>query len=105
MIFNIVPEKPIKEVDLNNASESLKFFLNGNKDSNLSTSSPYMKAILYTFSENLNNPLSFEKITAEANKMRETPPQIQTRFLKASKTSKRVKIKKVRKSALTAALN
>jgi hypothetical protein len=37
--------------------------------------------------------------------MRETPPQIQTRFLKASKTSKRVKIKKVRKSALTAALN
>ncbi|AAY62105.1 methyltransferase domain protein [Rickettsia felis str. Pedreira] len=68
MIFNIVPEKPIKEVDLNNASEALKFFLNGNKDSNLTTSSPYMKAILYTFSENLNNPLSFEKITSEANK-------------------------------------
>lgn len=68
MIFNIVPEKPLKEVDLNNASENLKFFLNGNKDSNLTTSSPYMKAILYTFSENLNNPLSFEKITTEANK-------------------------------------
>ncbi|GAA5252056.1 methyltransferase regulatory domain-containing protein [Candidatus Rickettsia kedanie] len=68
MIFNIVPEKPLKEVDLNNASENLKFFLNGNKDSHLTTSSPYMKAILYTFSENLNNPLSFEKITAEANK-------------------------------------
>ncbi|HJD56181.1 MAG TPA: class I SAM-dependent methyltransferase [Rickettsia endosymbiont of Pyrocoelia pectoralis] len=68
LIFNIVPEKPLKEVDLNNASESLKFFLNGNKESNLTTSSPYMKAILYTFGENLNNPLSFEKITAEANK-------------------------------------
>ncbi|MCX4080100.1 class I SAM-dependent methyltransferase [Rickettsia rhipicephali] len=68
IIFNIVPEKPLKEVDLNNASENLKFFLNGNKDSNLTTSSPYMKAILYTFSENLNNPLSFEKITTEANK-------------------------------------
>ncbi|ABV75453.1 hypothetical protein A1C_06100 [Rickettsia akari str. Hartford] len=68
MIFNIVPEKPLKEVDMNNASENLKFFLNGNQDSNLTTSSPYMKAILYTFSENLNNPLSFEKITAEANK-------------------------------------
>ncbi len=27
-----------------------------------------MKAILYTFSEHLNNPLSFEKITEEANK-------------------------------------
>jgi hypothetical protein len=37
--------------------------------------------------------------------MRDTPPQIQTRVLKASKTSKRVKIKKVRKSALTAAVN
>ncbi len=61
IIFNIVPEKPLKEVDLNNASENLKFFLNGNQDSNLTTSSPYMKAILYTFSENLNNPLSFEK--------------------------------------------
>ncbi|AFC75372.1 methyltransferase domain protein [Rickettsia parkeri str. Tate's Hell] len=68
IIFNIVPEKPLKEVDLNNASENLKFFLNGNQDSNLTTSSPYMKAILYTFSENLNNPLSFEKITTEANK-------------------------------------
>ncbi|ABV73922.1 seryl-tRNA synthetase [Rickettsia canadensis str. McKiel] len=68
MIFNIVPEKPLKEVDLNSTSENLKFFLNGNKDFNLTTSSPYMKAILYTFSENLNNPLSFEKITAEANK-------------------------------------
>ena len=49
MIFNIVPEKPIKEVDLNNASEALKFFLNGNKDSNLTTSSPYMKAIFIHF--------------------------------------------------------
>ena len=68
MIFNIVPEKPLQEVDLNNASESLKFFLNGNKDSNLSTASPYMKAILYSFSENLNNPLSFEKLIIEANK-------------------------------------
>lgn len=68
MIFNVVPEKSLKEVDLNNSSESLAFFLNGNKDSNLTTASPYMKAILYTFSEHLNNPLSFEKITEEANK-------------------------------------
>lgn len=68
MIFNVIPEKPLKEVDLNNSSESLKFFLNGNTDNNLTTSSPYMKAILYSFSENLNNPISFEKITEEANK-------------------------------------
>ncbi len=68
MVFNIVPEKPLAEVDLNNSAESLKYFLNGNKESNLSTSSPYMKAILYSFNENINNPISFEKVTSEANK-------------------------------------
>ena len=37
--------------------------------------------------------------------MPETPPTIQTRVLGAKKTSKRVKLKKVRKGALTAAVN
>ncbi|AAU04232.1 lysine methyltransferase [Rickettsia typhi] len=68
IIFNVVPEKPLQEVDLDNAAENLQFFLNGNKECNLSTTSPYMKAILYTFSENLNNPLSFKQVTSEANK-------------------------------------
>jgi methyltransferase-like protein len=68
MLFNLVPEKPLAEIDLNNSAESLKFFLNGKQDANITTSSPYMKAILYSFSENLNNPISFEQVTAEANK-------------------------------------
>ncbi len=67
MTFNIVPEKPLVDIDLN-SSEVAKFFHNGNKDNNLSTSSPYMKAILYTFSENINNPMSFDKIAVSSNK-------------------------------------
>jgi len=65
--FNIVPEKPLSEIDLN-STEPLKFFYNGNAESSLSTASPYMKAVLYTFSENLNNPISFDKIVIAANK-------------------------------------
>ena len=68
MTFNIVPEKPLSEVNINDALEALKFFYNGNKESSLSTSSPSMKAILYSFSENINNPMSFDKISVAANK-------------------------------------
>jgi methyltransferase-like protein len=67
MTFNIVPEKPLVDIDLNSL-ETEKFFYNGNKDSSLSTSSPYMKAILYTFYENINNPMSFDKIAVSSNK-------------------------------------
>ena len=68
MTFNIVPEKSLTEITIEDSLESLKFFYNGNKDSSLSTSSPAMKAILYSFSENINNPISFDKITTLANK-------------------------------------
>jgi methyltransferase-like protein/cyclopropane fatty-acyl-phospholipid synthase-like methyltransferase len=67
MTFNIVPEKPLVDIDLNSL-EPEKFFYNGNKDNSLSTSSPYMKAVLYTFSENINNPMSFDKIAVSSNK-------------------------------------
>lgn len=67
MTFNIVPEKPLVDIDLNSL-ETEKFFYNGNKDNSLSTSSPYMKAVLYTFSENINNPMSFDKIAVSSNK-------------------------------------
>lgn len=68
MILNIIPEKPLADVDLNDTLESLSFYYNGNKDSSLNTSSAAMKAILYTFYENQNNPISFNKLVAEANK-------------------------------------
>jgi methyltransferase-like protein/trans-aconitate methyltransferase len=64
---NIFPEKALADIDINSL-ETEKFFYNNNKDNSMSTSSPYMKAILYTFFENLNNPLSFDKIIASSNK-------------------------------------
>jgi len=70
--FNVVPEKPLVDVDFDDSLENLKFFYNGNKDSSLSTSSPFMKAILYSFAENINNPISFDKLTTSANKKLKT---------------------------------
>lgn len=68
MTFKITPEKPLSDVDLNDSLESLKFYYNNNKDSNLSTSAPCMKAILYTFSENVMLPLSFDALMKDADK-------------------------------------
>ncbi|WPY00209.1 Methyltransferase domain protein [Candidatus Trichorickettsia mobilis] len=67
LALTIIPEKELAQVDLNDSLDSLKFFLNGNKESSLSTSSPYMKAILYSFAEHLNNPISFDKLSASSN--------------------------------------
>lgn len=49
--FSIIPEKEESEININEF-EPVKFFLNANKDSNLTTSSPNMKALLYGFAEN-----------------------------------------------------
>lgn len=68
MMFSIRPEKPLQDIDLNNNLESLKFFYGNDESSHLSTSSNYMKAILYSFAENSNNPVSFEQVTQSANK-------------------------------------
>jgi len=68
MILNNIPEKALKNVDLNNSKDILNFFYNGNKDSKISTSSVYMKAIMYTFSENINNPINLHTLLSIANK-------------------------------------
>lgn len=68
LMFTLVPEKPLSEINIENALEPAKFFFKGNNESPITTSSPSMKAILYTFAENLNNPISFEKLTVAANK-------------------------------------
>ena len=68
MILNNIPETELKKVDLNNANETLNFFYNGNQDTKISTASSFMKAIFYTFSENINNPISFDTLVTTANK-------------------------------------
>jgi methyltransferase-like protein/cyclopropane fatty-acyl-phospholipid synthase-like methyltransferase len=65
MTLNITPEKKLSEVDVNN-DENLKFFFNNNKDSNVGSNSPGLKAVLYTFAENINNPLTFDDLVKKA---------------------------------------
>lgn len=68
LVFNLVPEKPLSEATLSDPAESSKFFHNNNRESHLSSSSPVLKAILYTFSENISRPLSFDQLASLANK-------------------------------------
>lgn len=83
VIFNIIPEKSLDEIDINNLTESLKFFVNGNKDASLSSAYPCMKAILYSFAENLNNPISVEMLLKNANKKLggNKGPEVKNEFL------------------------
>ncbi len=67
MSINMLPEKPLKEVDLNN-NENLKFFLDNNKDSNIATTSPALKSVLYVLADHANYPLSFDQLVTKAGK-------------------------------------
>jgi methyltransferase-like protein/trans-aconitate methyltransferase len=65
--FNVTPEKPEIDADLN-GSEAIKFFFENNKDNYVSAGSPGLKASLYVFSEYVNNPLSFNEVVEKATK-------------------------------------
>lgn len=65
---NIVPAIAEKEIDLTNSFESISFYLNGAKDTSISTSSPIMKAIFYTYSENIGNPIKLNQLLKMASK-------------------------------------
>lgn len=67
IFLNLVPEIPIANCNLNDSSEKISFFHNGNRDLKISVSSPIMKAIFYTFSENINNPLNIDTLVSIAN--------------------------------------
>jgi methyltransferase-like protein/tRNA1(Val) A37 N6-methylase TrmN6 len=66
MSCHVTPSKPLGDVDLYNATENLQFYYNGNQDNVVSTTSAGLKAVLYVFAENINNPLSFDQIVAKA---------------------------------------
>jgi methyltransferase-like protein/cyclopropane fatty-acyl-phospholipid synthase-like methyltransferase len=68
MTMRIGPEKAPDQVDLNDRTEELKFYYAGGKENYMTTSSPAMKAILYTFAENVNYPLSFDKLITLASR-------------------------------------
>lgn len=67
MTLNVTPEKKIDEVNLTDNAEQLKFFFNNSKDNSIGAASAGLKAILYTFAENLSNPLKFDDLVKKAS--------------------------------------
>lgn len=67
------PEKPLSEVKLEDSLENLKFFFNNSTEVFVSSSSPSMKAILYTLCENSSTKLKFEEIISLASKKLASP--------------------------------
>lgn len=68
LTFSIYPEKPLSEVDLEDNLDSVHFYYQNNKDSSLKTSSKILKALFYTFSENISYPLTKKDIAKQAMK-------------------------------------
>ncbi len=70
------PEKLESEVKLEDSLDTLKFYFNNNKDVNISTSSPFMKAIIYTMSEHSHTMLKIDDILKlAAKKLKNAKPE------------------------------
>lgn len=65
--LDITAEKAEKDIDLENTNENLKFFFKNNKEQHISTTSPWLKSVLYVFAENKGYPLSYDSIVKQAN--------------------------------------
>jgi methyltransferase-like protein/2-polyprenyl-3-methyl-5-hydroxy-6-metoxy-1,4-benzoquinol methylase len=63
---NLVASVPLKNIDLNDASQSITFYFNDSQDLSISTSSPIIKSIFYTYQENIGNPLSATELFESA---------------------------------------
>lgn len=65
---NLVPEKLESEIEINNSLENIFFYLNNDKSISVSSSSPIMKAIFYTYVDNIGNVLTAEELFNLAQK-------------------------------------
>ncbi|WPY00208.1 Methyltransferase domain protein [Candidatus Trichorickettsia mobilis] len=66
MTCNVLPTKHIDDIDINNDSERIEFVDPTNNNLSLSTASPYLKAVLYSFADCYDHPLSFDELTMMA---------------------------------------
>jgi methyltransferase-like protein/ubiquinone/menaquinone biosynthesis C-methylase UbiE len=66
--MNILPQKPLAEIDIENHQENLEFYINGNTSNKVSTQSSIMKAILYSCADNSSRYLQFEELSRLALK-------------------------------------
>ncbi|OZG32182.1 methyltransferase regulatory domain-containing protein [Rickettsia endosymbiont of Culicoides newsteadi] len=65
--LDIRPATPENEADISNAVE-LGFYCSNSESPDISTSSPIMKAVFYTYADNIGNPLTLDQITTLAMK-------------------------------------
>jgi methyltransferase-like protein/2-polyprenyl-3-methyl-5-hydroxy-6-metoxy-1,4-benzoquinol methylase len=68
MTSNLTPSISLDQIDINDPSQSIKFFHDDDENIFLTASSPIKKAIYYSFSENINNPLDYNELISIANK-------------------------------------
>lgn len=62
------PAKPESEIDLTNSLEEAVFYLNGDQNSAVKTSSPIVKAIFYSYYDNLGMPIKQSQVINMASK-------------------------------------
>ena len=67
MSARVSTDRPLSKENLE-SEERITFYFNENKKKHVSTDSPALKAILYTFQETQINPLSFNEIVEQAYK-------------------------------------
>lgn len=61
-VMNITPEKKLSEIDINVSDEAIKFYHNADKRNTITSSSQNFKAVLYSFAEYPNRPISFDNL-------------------------------------------
>lgn len=66
--MKVTPENALKDIKIEDNLDAQKFFINNNKDINISSSSPAMKAILHAFAENPHHLFKYDELVKEASK-------------------------------------
>ena len=73
------PEKELKDINIEDTLEQIKFYLDKDRNINISTSSKNMKAILYTLTENTDKVLSVDELVKLSAKKLNNAPQKEIR--------------------------
>lgn len=66
--FYLIPEKPLKDIDITDNLEVCIFYFQNDKEKKITTTNVILKAIFYIFYENLNHQLSINDIARLAMK-------------------------------------
>ncbi|RTK93489.1 MAG: methyltransferase domain-containing protein [Rickettsiales bacterium] len=68
MSLDITPEKPFSEKNINH-NDTVKFFFKNDPEQHISSTSPYLKGILYVLSENKGYPIKVTTLIEKVSKL------------------------------------